>query len=163
MADSTEGIFKIGSTTPAALLYDAALAFQRQSVQADQNIRSIKAAGSNGKKGGASNLESAIDQCLDAAAHEFDYRAQKSLLQAASFGKLSCEEYPADKFVDTIRVLRVLNAVRHFSVGVPLTFEQYTKLEAEVVVDRLINRHEHLLALRICNYLQMPLHKVCLL
>ena len=130
-----------------------------QQVKADENIRSIKAAGN--KKG--ADLEGAIDQCLDAAAHEFDYGAQKTLLKAASFGKLSCEEYSADKFVDMIRILRVLNAIRHSSVGVPLTFEQYSKLEAEVVVDRLINRHEHLLALRICEYLQMPLHKVIIL
>jgi hypothetical protein len=41
------------------------------------------------------------------------------------------------------RILRVLNAVRHPEVGIPLTFDQYHKLEAEVLVDRLINRHSN--------------------
>jgi len=33
------------------------------------------------------------------------------------------------------------NAIRHYDIGVPLTIGQYRRLEAEVLVDRLINRH----------------------
>jgi hypothetical protein len=39
------------------------------------------------------------------------------------------------------RILRVLNAVRHPDIGIPITYGQYCKLEADVLVDRLINRH----------------------
>jgi len=36
---------------------------------------------------------------LDAATHEFNYRVQRMLLKAASFGKLFCADYRADNFV----------------------------------------------------------------
>ena len=53
--ESTEAIFKIGSTTPAARLFDATEAFESKSVEADTHIRSIK---------DKDELKSAIDQCV---------------------------------------------------------------------------------------------------
>lgn len=148
--EATEKIFKLGSTTPAARLFDAAEAFENKSVEADSHLRGIK----------KDDLRTAIDDCLNAAAHEFNPSTQRSLLKAASYGKLSCESYKADRFVDMCRTLRVLNAVRHVEVGCPITFDQYTKLEADVLIDRLINKHQHLLAFRICKYLRIPPERV---
>jgi hypothetical protein len=46
-------------------------------------------------------------------------------------------------------ILRVLNAVRFYSVGLPLSYEQFLRLTPEKLIERLINRREYLLALRI--------------
>lgn len=45
--------------------------------------------------------------------------------QAASFGKCFLTDFSPDAFVLTCRELRVLNAVRESSVGLPLTHSQY--------------------------------------
>lgn len=101
--DSTESIFKIGSTSPAALLYDALDHFDRRSAkvcrhqkmvysyysliwllksnlflfcQADENLRLIR-----------SSLSEAVESCIDAAGHEFDVTRQRALLRAASYGQ----------------------------------------------------------------------------
>lgn len=52
--------------------------------------------------------------------------------------------------------LRVLNAVRFYEIGLPLSYEQYLRLTPEKLIRRLINRHEYLLALRISSYLRLP-------
>jgi len=56
VAPSTEAIFKVGAITPAALLYDAAEAFEHKSVKADENIREIKK---------QKALSQAINQCVN--------------------------------------------------------------------------------------------------
>lgn len=154
--ESTESIFKIGSQTAAARLFDAQEAFEAGQARADDNLREL-AAGPDAQGG---TLKTAIEQCLHAAAHEVEYEMQRSLLKAASYGKLVCPQYKADKFVDMCRVLRVLNAVRSPVVGMPLTYAQYVKLEGEVIVDRLVNRHQHLLAMRVCEYLRIHPERV---
>lgn len=95
-------------------------------------------------------------QCVGAAGLEYDPQTQKSLLrvspgpraalpssrsasvshaapwsllnQAAAFGKCFLADFSADAFVETCRELRVLNAVRVSSVGLPLTYPQYPRL-----------------------------------
>lgn len=150
--EATESIFKIGSNTPAARLYDAQEAFEAGQARADDNLRELS--------GDPVAMKTAIEQCLHAAAYEVEYEVQRSLLKAASYGKLVCPSYKADKFVDMCRVLRVLNDIRNPSVGMPLTYQQYTKLEGETLVDRLVNRHQHLLAMRICEYLKIHPERV---
>jgi hypothetical protein len=66
-----------------------------------------------------------VDVCIDAAAHEFGSVEQQHLLRAATFGKTFLELYAPEKFVDMCRSLRVLNAVRHHEIGLPLTYPQY--------------------------------------
>jgi len=156
---STESIFRNDSTSSAAQLYDAQQAFEDGDAAADDNLRALAASGAEGMSGG-NTLKDAIEQCLDAAAHEFDYEQQRALLKAASYGKLVCPSFPADEFVDMCRILRVLNAVRSPQVGLPLSYEQYMKMDAELLVERLITRHQHLLAMRICEYLRMHPERV---
>ncbi|PKK73317.1 vacuolar protein sorting-associated protein 16 [Rhizophagus irregularis] len=145
----TEEIFKIGSTAPAAMLFDALDHFERRSPKADENIRSIRA-----------ELAEAVDACTEAAGHEFSQYWQRNLLKAAAFGKAFLESYNADNFVDMCQTLRVLNAVRYYEIGIPITYTQYTRLTPDVLIDRLINRHHHLLALRICEFLKMRTDRV---
>jgi hypothetical protein len=145
----TEEIFKIGSTAPAAMLYDALEHFEKKSPKADENIRSIK-----------NELSEAVDACIEAAGHEFNYPAQRTLLKAASFGKCFLDFYNPDKFVEMCKTLRVLNAVRFYEVGIPLTIPQFQELGPLSLIDRLVNRHKHLLAWRICEFLKIKGDKV---
>ncbi|XP_050381114.1 protein VACUOLELESS1 [Argentina anserina] len=142
--DSTESIFKIGSTSPAALLFDALDHFDRRSAKADENLRLIRA-----------SLSEAVEACIDAAGHEFDLSRQKTLLRAASYGQAFCSNFQRDHIQEICKTLRVLNAVRHPDVGMPLTIQQYKLLTPSVLIARLINSYKHLLALRISEYLGM--------
>ncbi|KAI8327280.1 Vps16, C-terminal region-domain-containing protein [Choanephora cucurbitarum] len=128
---STENIFKIGSTEPPAMLFDALDHYERKSPKADENIRSVKA-----------ELVDAVDSCIEAAGFEFSHYYQRAL-----YGLLllhSC----------------VLNAVRHHDIGIPLTYVQYKRSSPEALLDRLINRNHHLLAIRIAEYLKLRTDKI---
>jgi hypothetical protein len=138
--DVTESIFKIGSTCPAALLYDAHKHFLNKNPRAYENIRRIK-----------SDLADAVSTCIEAAGFEFNQITQTNLLKSASFGKCFLDFYNPDDFVNNCKRLRILNAVRFHRIGIPLTMAQYEKITVDGLVDRLINRNEHLLALRICE------------
>ena len=48
-----------------------------------------------------------------------------SLCLAASFGESFLTDMPPHAFVSMCRNLRVLNAVRDYMVGIPLTYGQY--------------------------------------
>ncbi|KAI8911364.1 Vps16, N-terminal region-domain-containing protein [Powellomyces hirtus] len=146
---ATEAIFKIGSTSPGAVLYDAFEHFEKKSPRADENIRNIRA-----------ELADAVDTCLEGAANELNPGRQRTLLKAAAFGKCFLSSYNANRFVSMCQTLRILNAVRHFEIGIPLTYNQYERLTPQVLSDRLVNRHHHLLALRLCEYLNLPRDRV---
>ena len=112
---ATEAIHRIGSTEPAAMLYDAMEAFEKGDPKADENIRSILAStssscsssvgegsssafpsassssslfvGNSGGGGEKGKLHGAIHACLRAALAAWDGERQKKYLQAASYGK----------------------------------------------------------------------------
>lgn len=98
--------------------------------------------------------------CVKAAGHEFDPYWQKRLLKAASFGKSVLELYNSDDFVEMTEKLRVLRAVRDYQIGLPISYEQYMRLTPEKLIERLVNRHEYLLAIRISEYLQIPADRI---
>lgn len=108
---AVESIFRIGSTTPGAVLYDAMELYENRNPRAEECIRGL-----------ANELENAVDTCIEAAVNEFDHDVQKQLMRAASFGKCFLQYYPADKFVDKCRIIRVLNAIRDPMVGLYLTY-----------------------------------------
>ncbi|CAA2961645.1 VACUOLELESS1 [Olea europaea subsp. europaea] len=142
--DSTVSIFQIGSTLPAALLYDALDHFDRRSAKADENLRLIR-----------TSLPEAVEACIDAAGYEFDISLQRTLLRAASYGQAFCSQFQRDHIQEMCKTLRVLNAVRHHEIGIPLSIQQYKLLTPSVLINRLINAHKYLLALRISEYLGM--------
>ena len=148
---ATEAIRKIGSTDPAALLYDAMEAFEEGDPKSDENIRSIAE---------ANQLQDAIQSCINAAAAEFDIGRQQTLLKAASYGKTFCSDCDPSDFVDTARKLRALNHIRRPEVGIPLTMQQYNRLSSEALISRLTMRNHHLLALRICDLLKLKNERV---
>lgn len=97
---------------------------------------------------------------MNAAGREFETHWQKRLLKAASFGKSVLDIYNSDDFVDMCETLRVLNAVRYYEVALPLSFEQYLTLTQEKLIQRLLSRHEYLLALKIAGYLKLPTNRI---
>ncbi|KAL2000523.1 hypothetical protein VTN02DRAFT_2963 [Thermoascus thermophilus] len=147
--DVTEEVFRLGSTSPASVLLDAADQLEKKSPKADENIQRIRP-----------SLPEAVDTCVKAAGHEFDPYWQKRLLKAASFGKSVLELYNSDEFVEMTEKLRVLKAVRDYQIGLPMSYEQYTRLTPEKLIERLVNRHEYLLAIRISEYLRIPADRI---
>ncbi|XP_035827127.1 vacuolar protein sorting-associated protein 16 homolog [Aplysia californica] len=141
----TEQIFKIGSMEPGAMLYEASKEFQKRNQKADEYIRMIK-----------DKLEVAVNQCIQAAGQEVEPGKQRTLLRAASFGKCFLTDYRPELFVNMCQMLRVLNQVRHHSVGIPLTYTQLEHLSMPVLIDRLVLRKLFGLSVRICQYLKIP-------
>jgi hypothetical protein len=147
--DVIENVFRLGADSPASILLDAVEQLEMQSPKADDNIQLIRP-----------DLVEAVDTCVNAAGQEFSIHWQKQLLKAASFGKSVLDIYNSDEFVDMCETLRVLNAVRFFEIGLPVSYEQYQRLQPQGLISRLLNRHEYLLALRIAGYLRLPTDKI---
>ncbi|CAK7263841.1 Vacuolar protein sorting-associated protein 16 [Sporothrix epigloea] len=147
--DVTEDVFRFGAESPASILLDAVQQLEMQSPKADDDIQLIRP-----------NLTEAVDTCVNASGQEFNIHWQKQLLKAASFGKSVLDIYNSDDFVDMCDTLRVLNAVRFYEIGVPLSYDQYQRLGSDSLIARLLSRHEYLLALRIADYLHLPTDKI---
>ncbi|XP_045122050.1 vacuolar protein sorting-associated protein 16 homolog isoform X1 [Portunus trituberculatus] len=135
----------IGSMAPGALLLEASKGFQERSTQANDCLAMIK-----------DSMEEAVNQCLQAAQHQYQPQAQKMLLRAALFGKSFIPEMNPEPCKKTIFTLRVLNAVRDYRVGLPLTWSQMEHLTLPVLLDRLVHRRFFPLALEIANFLKIP-------
>ncbi|KAF8524325.1 vacuolar protein sorting-associated protein 16 [Hysterangium stoloniferum] len=135
-------IFKPGSTSPGAVLYDACDLYERRSPKSDEHIRSIRP-----------ELASAVDECIDAASREWDPYWQRRLLNAAKFGRSFLDLYNPVDFVAMGQALKVLNAVRFYTVGIPITYIQYTHQSPSHLISRLTARALHLLALRVSTHL----------
>ena len=141
--------FRLGSTAPSSILLDAVQQLENKSPKADDDIQLIRQV-----------LDEAVDTCILAAGHEFSVHWQKKLLKAASFGKSVLDLYNSDDFVDMTETLRVLNAVRFYEVGLALSYEQYIRLTPERLIQRLTNRNQYLLALKIAEYLHLPTDRI---
>ncbi|KAK5167664.1 Vacuolar protein sorting-associated protein 16 [Saxophila tyrrhenica] len=147
--DACEEVWRLGSSSPASVLVDAVEMLEKKSAKADENIQLIRG-----------NLDEAVNVCVRAAGQEYSVHRQKQLLKAASFGKSVLELYNSDDYVDMTEVLRVLNAVRFYEIGVPVSYDQYIRLTPERLVQRLVNRQEYLLALKISEFLRLPVDKI---
>lgn len=147
--DTTEDVFKLGSNSPASVLLDAVDQLEKKSPKADENIQMIRA-----------SLPDAVAACVEAAGQEFSIHWQKQLLKAASFGKSVLDLYSSDDFVSMCEKIRVLNAVRDYRIGLPITYDEYQYLTPEKLIQRLINRREYLLAIRLSEYLRLPTNKI---
>ncbi|KAI0222542.1 Vacuolar protein sorting-associated protein 16 [Massospora cicadina] len=144
-----QDVFGIGSTSPAALLFNALEQFEHLSPRADELVRII-----------GDHLEAAVEGCVAAAGFEWVPQVQRNLLRAASFGKCFLDKYNSDRFVRQCQLLRVLNALHHYEVGIPFTLAQLDALGMDNVIGRLLEMHQHFLGLKICQYLRLPSDRV---
>ncbi|KAF8887599.1 vacuolar protein sorting-associated protein 16 [Infundibulicybe gibba] len=141
---SSLSIFRPGSTSPSAILYDAWDSFTQRSPKADESVRSIRP-----------DLASAVDECIDAAGREWEPFWQRRLLNAAKFGRGFLDLYNPTDFVNMGQTLKVLNAIRFYEIGIPLTYSQYLYASPTNLISRLTSRNMHLLALRISTFLSL--------
>jgi len=102
------------------------------------------------------HLQEAVSACMKAAGHEFEPKTQRALMKAASFGKSFLKDMRPQAYVEMSQTVRVLNNVRNYKVGIPLTFEELQRLSLPVLIDRLVLRRHYLLAIKICDYLRIP-------
>ncbi|NXV74541.1 VPS16 protein, partial [Atlantisia rogersi] len=147
-AEASQEIFKIASMAPGALLLEAQKEYEKESQKADEYLREIK---------DQKLLPEAVSQCIEAASYEHEPDTQKSLLRAASFGKCFIDKFPPESFVRMCQDLRVLNAIRDYQIGIPLTFTQPPPmpLTPSPCHARLVLRRLYPLAIRICEYLRL--------
>ncbi|EFJ24200.1 hypothetical protein SELMODRAFT_101752 [Selaginella moellendorffii] len=140
--DTTVSIFSIGSTSPGAMLYDAYDHFAKRNAKADESIRMV-----------GSSIPDAVEACIDAAGQEFRMELQDTLMRAAVYGRTFCRRFSKTRIRETCKTLRILNGVRDPNVGIPLTLQQLKVLTLPVLIERLVNEHKHLLAIRMSEYM----------
>ncbi|KAL1696024.1 Vps16, C-terminal region-domain-containing protein [Schizophyllum commune] len=137
-------VFRPGSTSPAAILYDAWESFSHRSSKAHESIKNIRP-----------DLAAAVDECIAAAGQEWEPYWQRRLFNAAKLGRGFLDLYDPTDFVRMGCTLKVLNAVRFYEIGIPLTYAQYTHTSPSHLIARLTSRNMHLLALRISSFLDL--------
>ncbi len=182
--DVTVKTFEMGSTEPSALLFAAMQAFHNQEAKADEDIRSIvnsdqlgeamrdllDAARAEWDMNGRRGQKRLLAAVSYGSGFHIDMRQftgggvgagmdGASLDGAGEAGEANPNHRP---FVSQSQVLslvcrqlRVLNGLRHFEVGLPMTFGMFEELGAKRVVDRLVDRHFHQLAVKVCAYLHL--------
>lgn len=133
-----------GSSAPAAILLDAVAQLDQKSPKADDNVQMIRP-----------RLIDAVDDCISAAGGEYEIHWQKQLLKGASFGKTVLNLYDPEEFVSMLDTTRILNAVRYYEIGIPLSHDQYLRLGPERLIQRLVSRRQYLLALRLSETLHL--------
>ena len=140
-------VFEIAALDCSSTLYESSIAFyDNRNQKAEEYIRSIKEKGM---------LEDAIQNCINAAPHEFDPKYQIELLRAALFGRYFDDYANASPYVKMCQTIRVLNAIRTPQIGLPFTYNEYEALTPSIIINRLINRRHYALAIEICKYLNM--------
>ena len=151
--EATVDVFKIGSCSAGAMLVDALDQLERNDGRAHDTIRAIREMDGNG-------LQTAVDTCLAAAAHEYDVPLQQMLLRAAAYGSSFLQKRSPLLMESTTTLLRALNAVRESAIGLPITKTQLERLTPAAMVERLAQRNPHYLALQLCQWLQLDARPV---
>ena len=137
-------VYRIGSMEPGAILLMASQAYAAKSHKADEYIRMIGA-----------DIELAVLQCISAAGELFQPQHQKELMRAARLGTAFLKGGQSSSFHQQCVSLKLLNSVRHYRIGLPLTLTQLTALTTPVLIDRLIQRRLFPLALEVSQFLQL--------
>ncbi|KNE69690.1 hypothetical protein AMAG_14241 [Allomyces macrogynus ATCC 38327] len=150
---ATMNVFKIGSTHPGAILMDALAHYSRKSAQSVDLLEGLLK---------DQQLRIALATCLEAAGQAWDPKLQHQLLQAVQFGRVWMEQDVTlrDEYTATCQRLRVLNAVRNRTIGIPLTALALQRLGYVGLARRLTRARQHLLAYRLAEYLHLAHAKV---
>ncbi|XP_055851662.1 vacuolar protein sorting-associated protein 16 homolog isoform X1 [Episyrphus balteatus] len=140
-----QNIFAINSQEPSSFLFEAQKKFQERSHQSDEYLSLFR-----GK------MDVAVDECIEAAGYEFCPETQKSLITTAYFGKGFIALHNPDKYMRICRILRVLNALRHPKIAIPLTYKQFCHLKPDVILSRLVFRKNYAVAIQVAKHLKLP-------
>ncbi|CAD7696036.1 unnamed protein product [Ostreobium quekettii] len=123
--DAMRQVLSPESEGPGRQLFLARQAFDEQDAKADKILRGIK-----------SDLQEAVQTCVEVAGAVWDTNTQRSVLKAACYGRAFCNQFPSHTIYEMCQKLRVLNAVRDAAVGWPLTMAQMDTLTLPVVISR---------------------------
>ena len=52
--------------------------------------------------------------------------------------------------------MRLINALRHYEVGLPLTYRQFEEVGVPVILEMLMRRGMHLMASRVAEFMKVP-------
>ncbi|ALC48042.1 Vps16A [Drosophila busckii] len=140
-----ENIFAVNSQEPASYLFEAQNKFEEQSYKSDEYLSMCRA-----------DIELAVKECIEAAAFEFCPETQKSLMRAACFGKGFIENHNPEEYMNILRILRVLNTLRHDRMAMTLTYKQFSHLTPEIVLKRLVFRNHYAIAIQVAKHLIFP-------
>ncbi|GAW83774.1 vacuolar protein sorting-associated protein 16 [Plasmodium gonderi] len=147
---STFNIFSIGSCTPSAMLYYSYEKYRNGNSCLDDEIRAFN-----------NNLEVAIEECLNAATHEYNENVINLLLQTSLFGKnFMKDNYNCKKFLLTCLYLRICINVRKPPLDIFLTASELQYISIPSFVNYIARRKEYLLAYRICEYAGIKTEKI---
>lgn len=140
-------LHQVGSNHPSAVLLSCVEKLEIQSYKADTNISLLKS---------DNTLRTAMESCLDAALHEFSILWQKRILKAVSFGKIYDDDlYNANHYLHVLNTLRVLDELRSMEVGLFLTIDEITAIGWKTVIEMLLNRRLHQLAISVIDILEL--------
>ncbi|XP_075148026.1 vacuolar protein sorting 16 [Haematobia irritans] len=138
-------IFAINSQEPSSFLFEAQKKFQEKSHQADEYLSLFR-----------DRMTVAVDECVEAAGYEFCTTTQKCLMRTAYFGKGFIPSHNPDAYIRMLRILRVLNALRHPRIAIPLTIKQFLHLNPEIILARLVFRKHYAIAIQVAKHLKLP-------
>lgn len=96
-----------------------------------------------------------MNKLLSAATSQWDITNQIYLMKAAQHGKnfLNKDEFNFNYFVGICKDLRILNNIRTCEKPRLITYDQYKKLEAKQLIQRLMRMQNFHLAHEISQYL----------
>ncbi|KAH8382576.1 hypothetical protein KR009_004161 [Drosophila setifemur] len=140
-----ENIFAVNSQEPASYLFEAQKKFEEKSYKSDEYLSMCR-----------DKIDLAVKECIQAASFEFCPETQKSLLRTANFGKGFIHHHNPDEYMRIMRILRVLNTLRHERIGMPLSFKQFSHLNPEVILSRLVFRKHYAVAIQVAKHLNLP-------
>lgn len=140
-------LHQIGSTHPSSILLDCIDKLSQHSSKSDTNISLLKS---------DETLLLAINDCLDASLYEFNQLWQKKILKAVSFGKAYYDGYyNADKYLQTLNQLKVLNQLSSPEIGIFLTQNELLTIGWDELIQMLLRRNLHLLSLKVIELLNL--------
>lgn len=145
--EASMNLHLLGSSHPSLILLDCVDKLSLQSSKADTNISLLISEGS---------LRTAMKGCLEAALEEFSPLWQKKILKAVSFGKIYEKNYDAAEYLKVLNTIKVLNQIRSPDIGIFLTYKEIVEIGWIAVIEMLLKRSQHLLALRVIDLLDMP-------
>ncbi|KAL6945114.1 hypothetical protein ACO0QE_002559 [Hanseniaspora vineae] len=153
--DSSFNIFRMGSTSPSAILADCLQLLNAGfAPRAIENLKSI-------------DLVECASECIDAALQEFDSSWQKQLLTAAAFGKASILKANDDeevlnlshKFVYACTTIRLLNNLKNIT-NYRFTFKEFQHLGFDKILHHLIQCNNKFgECLKLCELFQDKEHE----
>lgn len=147
VSQPTLDIFQLGSNHPGSILLDAYTQYESLNPNLTKTLGLIN-----------DDLTLAIDTLILASLYELEPYWQKRLLRAAKFGKSQLEFYNSDQYIQSIKILQVINNL-HLK-GLYLTYDDFDRIGLDNIVDILLLQNEHSLCLSICDKLSWPKFKI---